>query len=234
MKDPTTFPLALSQANAQLLARIAELARTGGQQWYELVQRLVNDGLVEGGTEVQEILRAQDWQRLLSLPADACLRQLQQRFGDQQATTQIVVAAQASFARGLQDALAAWQRDTIAALDQADLGTPALDPSWAGLFAGWETLLPDLAFSYSLQPAGEPASPGKAAPGKPPARKSAARQAAAKKTAAKKPAAKKATARKPAPKQAAAGKAAKRAPVKKPPAKKAAASKAASRPRTRH
>ena len=42
MKDPTTFPLALSQANAQLLARIAELARTGGQQWYELVQRLVN------------------------------------------------------------------------------------------------------------------------------------------------------------------------------------------------
>ena len=53
MKDPTTFPLALSQANAQLLARIAELARTGGQQWYELVQRLVNDGLVEGGTEVQ-------------------------------------------------------------------------------------------------------------------------------------------------------------------------------------
>ena len=40
MKDPTTFPLALSQANAQLLARIAELARTGGQQWYELVQRL--------------------------------------------------------------------------------------------------------------------------------------------------------------------------------------------------
>ena len=80
MKDPTTFPLALSQANAQLLARIAELARTGGQQWYELVQRLVNDGLVEGGTEVQEILRAQDWQRLLSLPADACLRQLQQRY----------------------------------------------------------------------------------------------------------------------------------------------------------
>ena len=138
MKDPTTFPLALSQANAQLLARIAELARTGGQQWYELVQRLVNDGLVEGGTEVQEILRAQDWQRLLSLPADACLRQLQQRFGDQQATTQIVVAAQASFARGLQDALAAWQRDTIAALDQAGLATPALGPEWSHLFAGWK------------------------------------------------------------------------------------------------
>ena len=234
MKDPTAFPMALAQANYELQARITELAQSGGQYWYDLVQRLVNDGVVEGGAELQEILHTQDWQRLLALPADAFWRQLQQRFGDQQATTQIAVAAQASFARGVQDALGVWQRDTIAALDQADLGTPALDPSWAGLFAGWETLLPDLAFSYSLQPAGEPASPGKAAPGKPPARKSAASQAAAKKTAAKKPAAKKATARKPAPKQAAAGKAAKRAPVKKPPAKKAAASKAAPRPRTRH
>lgn len=204
MKDPTTFPLALSQANAQLLARIAELARTGGQQWYELVQRLVNDGLVEGGTEVQEILRAQDWQRLLSLPADACLRQLQQRFGDQQAAAQIAVAAQASFARGVQDALAAWQRDTIAALDQAGLATPALDPVWAGLFAGWEAALPDVSVAYSLQPVARKA----------PAKKQAAvKQAPARKKAAKVPA-KKAAGKTPA-KQPAARKKAAKAPAKK-------------------
>ena len=155
MKDPTTFPLALSQANAQLLARIAELARTGGQQWYELVQRLVNDGLVEGGTEVQEILRAQDWQRLLSLPADACLRQLQQRFGDQQATTQIVVAAQASFARGLQEAVKAWQKETVQALGNTALALPPGAAPWAELFKPWEQFLP--------KPAAGDAAPAKKA-----------------------------------------------------------------------
>ena len=142
MKDPTTFPLALSQANAQLLARIAELARTGGQQWYELVQRLVNDGLVEGGTEVQEILRAQDWQRLLSLPADACLRQLQQRFGDSQAVAQIAVTAQTDFARGLQEAVQAWQQQTAGVLGEvAPAALSGGDSPWANLFKPWQQLL---------------------------------------------------------------------------------------------
>ncbi|HRF84426.1 MAG TPA: hypothetical protein PLO34_08390, partial [Pseudoxanthomonas sp.] len=86
-------------------ARIAELAQSGGQYWYEFVQRLVNDGIAEGSAELQEILHTQDWQRLLATPADAYWRQLQQRFGDQQAAAQIAVAAQASFARGVQDAL---------------------------------------------------------------------------------------------------------------------------------
>ena len=232
MKDPTTFPLALSQANAQLLARIAELARTGGQQWYELVQRLVNDGLVEGGTEVQEILRAQDWQRLLSRPADACLRQLQQRFGDQQATTQIVVAAQASFARGLQDALAAWQRDTIAALDQAGLASPALGPEWSQLFAGWEAVLPNLEVVVTPwqvvtpEPSARPAPARKPAAKKTPAARPAAKPTAKRAGAAARKPVRKASAGKPATK---ATKAVKKSPAKKP-ANKTPARKAARKP----
>lgn len=204
MKDPTAFPMALAQANCALQARIAELAQSGGQYWYEFVQRLVNDGIAEGSAELQEILHTQDWQRLLATPADAYWRQLQQRFGDQQAAAQIAVAAQASFARGVQDALAAWQRDTIAALDQAGLATPALDPVWAGLFAGWEAALPDVSVAYSLQPVARKA----------PAKKQAAvKQAPARKKAAKVPA-KKAAGKTPA-KQPAARKKAAKAPAKK-------------------
>ena len=206
MKDPTAFPMALAQANCALQARIAELAQSGGQYWYEFVQRLVNDGIAEGSAELQEILHTQDWQRLLATPADAYWRQLQQRFGDQQAAAQIAVAAQASFARGVQDALAAWQRDTIAALDQAGLATPALDPDWAGLFAGWEAALPDVSVAYSLQPVARKAPAKKqAAVKQAPARKKAAKvpaKKAAGKTPAKQPAARKKVAKAPAKKAA--------------------------------
>ena len=228
MKDPTALPMALAQANYELQARLAELAQSGGQYWHDLVQRLVNEGIVESNAELQEVLHTQDWQRLLSLPADRFWRQLQQRFGDQQAATQIAVAAQANFARGVQEALGAWQRDTAAALDQAGLATPALDPGWAGLLAGWETLLPDLAFSDSPQPVAAPAPHRKAGPGKAPTRKPAQKPAAAKKTAAKKAGAKKKPpGRSAVSKPAVAGKAGKKAPAKKARAGKAAAGKAA-------
>jgi len=226
MNDPTALPMALAQANYDLQARIAELAQSGGQHWYEFVQRLVNDGIVEGGAELQEILHTQDWQRLLSMPADAYWRQMQQRFGDQQAATQIAVAAQASFARGLQDALAAWQRDTIAALDQAGLSTPALDPDWTGLFFGWEANVPGLDFAAVARPASRKApvkKAGPAAPRKAKAAKAPAGKAA--KTPAKKAPAKKAPAKKVAKKQAA-----KKTPARKAPARKTA-KKPARKPR---
>ncbi len=213
MKDPTHLPMALAQANHELQARIAELTQSGGQHWYELVQRLVNDGIVEGGTGMPGLLQAQDWQQLLSMPADAYWRQLQQHFGGKQPIAQIAVAAQASFALGVQDALAAWQRDTIAALDDAGLATPALDPSWSSLFAGWEAALPDTAFAAAPEPA------RKAAVKKAPAKKAPAKKTPAKKASTKKAPAKKASAKK--------------APTKKASAKKAPAHKAGKTTRKR-
>ena len=192
MKDPTALPMALAQVNQELQARIADLVQSGGQHWYDFVQRLVNDvndGIVEGSAELQEVLDAQDWQQLLSMPVEGYWQQLQQRFGEQQAAAQVAVAAQASFARGIQDALAAWQHDTISALDQAGLATPALDPDWVGLFVGWETVLPDTA--TATPPARKKAATRKAATGKPPVRKAAKKKPAANKASAKKTTAKK-------------------------------------------
>jgi len=218
MKDPTAFPMALAQANCALQARIAELAQSGGQYWYEFVQRLVNDGIAARRGIAWKTGTSQDWERLLATPADAYWRQLQQRFGDQQATTQIVVAAQASFARGLQDALAAWQRDTIAALDQAGLATPALGPEWSHLFAGWEAVLPDLEVVVTPWQAFAPKGPASPAPArKPAAKKAPAASPTAKRAgaAARKPV-RKASAGKPVAKATKATKAVKKAPAKKP------------------
>ena len=232
MKDPTAFPMALAQANCALQARIAELAQSGGQYWYEFVQRLVNDGIAEGSAELQEILHTQDWQRLLATPADAYWRQLQQRFGDQQAAAQIAVAAQASFARGVQDALAAWQRDTIAALDQAGLASPALGPEWSQLFAGWEAVLPNLEVVVTPwqvvtpEPSARPAPARKPAAKKTPAARPAAKPTAKRAGAAARKPVRKASAGKPATK---ATKAVKESPAKKP-ANKTPARKAARKP----
>ena len=211
MNSSTALPLALHQANMDLQARLAELAQAGGQHWLEFGQRLVSDGIVESAAGFQDILRTQDWQRLASLPADAFWRQLQQRFGDQQAATQLAVAAQASFARGLQEALQEWQHDTVAALDQAGLSVPALDPSWQALFEGWQPVLPAASFAAGPEPS--------RAAAKQAARKAAApKPAAAKKAPPAKKAAKK-TAKVPAAKKAAAKKATKKpakAPARKP------------------
>lgn len=210
MTDPTDLPLALYQANFDLQVRIGELLQDSGRHWLEFGQRLVNDGLVENGAELQQLMAAGDWQKLAALPADAFWRQLQQRFGDQQAAAQIAVAAQSSFARDLQDALSRWQQDTIAAMDDAGFGlaVPAVDTQWTAMFGN---------AAVPRAPAEKKAPPAAPAANRP-ARKPTASKATAKKVSAKKATAKKAAAGKPAAKKTRASTAAK---AKKAPAKAA-------------
>ena len=122
MNSPAALPFALHRANLALQARIGELVQAGSRHWFEFGQRLIDDGMVENQAELEEILHAQDWQKLAALPADTFWRQMQQRFGDQQAAAQIAVATQAQFARDLQDAFVSWQHDVIEAMDDAGLG----------------------------------------------------------------------------------------------------------------
>jgi len=138
MNSPAALPFALYRANLALQARIGELVQASGRRWLEFGQRLVDDGLVENQAELKEILRAQDWQKLAALPADTFWRQMQQRFGDQQAAAQIAVATQSQFARELQDAFVHWQHEVTDAMDDAGLGqaVPAFDPDWTTLFTG--------------------------------------------------------------------------------------------------
>ena len=210
MNDPTDLPLALYQANFDLQVRIGELLQDSGRHWLEFGQRLVNDGLVENGAELQQLMAAGDWQKLAALPADAFWRQLQQRFGDQQAAAQIAVAAQSSFARDLQEALSRWQQDTIAAMDDAGFGlaVPAVDTQWTAMFGN---------AAVPRAPAEKKAPPAAPAANRP-ARKPTASKATAKKVSAKKATAKKAAAGKPAAKKTRASTAAK---AKKAPAKAA-------------
>ena len=191
MTDPTDLPLALYQANFDLQVRIGELLQDSGRHWLEFGQRLVNDGLVENGAELQQLMAAGDWQKLAALPADAFWRQLQQRFGDQQAAAQIAVAAQSSFARDLQDALSRWQQETIAAMDEAGFGlaVPAVDTQWTAMFGN--AAIPRAPAAKKATPAAPAANrPAR----KPTASKASAKKASAKKAAAGKPAAKKARA----------------------------------------
>jgi len=142
MKAQTALPQALYRTNLQLQARLAALLQDTARQWLDFWQRLVEEGVLESDAGLQALGR-HDWQALAALPAEAFWRQLQQRFGDQQAATQVAVAAQTAFARGLQEALQAWQEDTVQALEAAGLALPlsgdwaALSGDWAALFAHW-------------------------------------------------------------------------------------------------
>jgi hypothetical protein len=191
MNNPAALPIALYRANLALQARIGELVQAGGRHWLEYGQRLLDDGLVENQAELKQILHAQDWQKLAALPADTFWRQMQQRFGDQQAAAQIAVATQSAFARDLQDAFIRWQHEVIEAMDQAGLGqaVPAFDADWTRLFTGQQPAAkpsvrtPRPAADSGAGSVGARATPAKkkTAPG-PAARKTATRKAAKKAT----------------------------------------------------
>ncbi|WP_199728436.1 hypothetical protein [Pseudoxanthomonas sp. SGNA-20] len=163
MKAQTALPQALYRTNLQLQARLAALLQDTARQWLDFWQRLVEEGVLESDAGLQALGR-HDWQALAALPADAFWRQVQQRFGDQQAAAQVAVAVQAAFARGLQDAMRDWRRDTAAALDEAGLGFPANNPMWGALFQGWDAIPPGLVVSAATAGASKPSAPRARAP----------------------------------------------------------------------
>ena len=97
-------------------------------------------------------------EKLATLPAESFWRQLQQRFGDSQAATQMAVTAQAGFVRGLQEAVQAWQKQTTEALGTVASTTAFGDPTWSNLFKPWEQLLPT--GSTGQTASGKPATKG--------------------------------------------------------------------------
>ena len=142
MSDISKLPLNLYKANLGLQVKLGRLFQESGRQWIDYGYRLVNDGIVESNAEAEALLTAEDWQKLATLPAESFWRQLQQRFGDSQAVAQIAVTAQTDFARGLQEAVQAWQQQTAGVLGEA--APPALsggDSPWANLFKPWQQLL---------------------------------------------------------------------------------------------
>ena len=141
MSNTTQLPLNLYKANLELQTRIAKLIQEGGRQWLELGQRAIEDGIAECDAEVEEVLKAGDWQALATLPAESFWRQVQQRFGDSQAAVQIAVGAQTAFASGLQDAVRTWQKETALAPGDNPLAASFEGSPWADLLKPWQQLL---------------------------------------------------------------------------------------------
>lgn len=59
---------------------------------------------------LQSLLKAEDWQSLASLPAEAFMRRIEDRMSDARSASDIAIRNQQAFASGLQQALEAWQK----------------------------------------------------------------------------------------------------------------------------
>ena len=80
-----TIPLNLFKANLELQLRLQRLVQENGQQWLENATRAGKDGIAESGAEIESLLKAQNWQELATLPAQAFWRQFQYHVGGAQA-----------------------------------------------------------------------------------------------------------------------------------------------------
>ncbi len=103
-------PLSLFKANAELQLRIAQLMRESGHRWLEAAQHSSATGISETTSELQSLLKAEDWQSLASLPVEAFMRRIEDRMSDARSASDIAIRNQQAFASGLQQALEAWQK----------------------------------------------------------------------------------------------------------------------------
>lgn len=110
------LPLHLLKANLELQLRVNRLLQETGHQWLDIASRASSEAIAESGAEIDDVLKAENWQALAALPAEVFWRQFQQRVGDAQAATQVAVGAQTAFAGGLQQAIQAWQKTAFEAV----------------------------------------------------------------------------------------------------------------------
>jgi len=142
MNHTSDLPLALYKANSELQLRISKLVMENWKKWLELSTRAMDDGIAESQARVEQLLKAQDWSALATMPAETFGRMLQQRMGDANVTNHIAASVQAHFAQGLQEAIQTWQKDTARALgSMSNLGSVANAP-WSDAMAQWGRVWP--------------------------------------------------------------------------------------------
>jgi hypothetical protein len=132
-----TIPLNLFKANLELQLRLQRLMQENGQQWLENATRAGSENIAESGTEIESLLKAQNWQELATLPAQAFWRQFQHQMGGAQALTQVAIKNQTTFTQGLQQAIQDWQKSVTQAVGQADAILPFQDifKQWGAVWA---------------------------------------------------------------------------------------------------
>lgn len=138
MSNPIELSLNVYKSNLELQLKLVRLFQENSRQWLDFSNRLLNDGIAESNSGIEELLKTEDWQKLSTLPAESFWRQLQQRFGDSQAAAQIAISAQTTFANGLQDAVRTWQKESAEALGGA--APTSAGNGWSELLKPWEQL----------------------------------------------------------------------------------------------
>ncbi|HEY2623491.1 MAG TPA: phasin family protein [Dyella sp.] len=141
MSNPSELPLNLYKANTEFQLRVSKLVMENWKKWLELSSRAVDDGISESTARVEQLLKAQDWTALASMPGETFWRLLQQRMGDTEVNKQIAANVQAHFAQGLQEAVMTWQKDTSQALGSVG-GVSAGNAPWNDVMAQWSKLWP--------------------------------------------------------------------------------------------
>ncbi|WP_267225082.1 phasin family protein [Dyella silvae] len=141
MTTQSDLALNLYKVNSELQLRISKLVMENWKKWLELSTRVVDDGIAESQARVEQLLRAQDWAALSTLPSETFWRLLQQRMGDSNLTNHIAANVQAHFAKGLQEAIQVWQQDTARVLGGVgDMG--AVSQPWNDIMEQWGRLWP--------------------------------------------------------------------------------------------
>jgi hypothetical protein len=141
MTTQSDLALNLYKTNSELQLRISKLVMENWKKWLELSTRAVDDGIAESQARVEQLLKAQDWAALSTLPAETFWHMLQQRMGDSNLTNHIAVNVQTHFAKGLQEAIQVWQQDTARAMGSVgDLG--AVSQPWNDMMEQWGHMWP--------------------------------------------------------------------------------------------
>ncbi|WP_430391132.1 phasin family protein [Dyella sp. 20L07] len=135
MTTPNDLPLSLYKANTELQLRVNKLVMEHWKKWLELSTKSVGDGIAESQARIEQLIKAQDWAALSTLPGETFWQQLQQRAGEANITNQVAANVQTQFAQGLQEAIQVWQKDTARALGGA--GDAGLMGSWEDAMAKW-------------------------------------------------------------------------------------------------
>lgn len=131
-----TLPLALFKANLELQLRINRLLQESSHHWLEAASRASSEAIAETDANIEDLLKAGNWQALATLPSEVFWRKFQQQVGDTQASRQTAISAQTAFTSGLQQAIQAWQKNILEAVGS---GTAASSP-FDDLFKQWEAV----------------------------------------------------------------------------------------------
>lgn len=122
-----TSSLGFFKANLALQWRLTRLLQENGQRWLENTVKAGKNGITESTTEIESLLKAENWQALATLPSQTFWRQFQQRIADTQVLNQLAIENQTAFTQGLQQAIQDWQKLNIESAGTLGTAQPLLD-----------------------------------------------------------------------------------------------------------